>query len=245
MRAFFNGLILGIIFGALAFWYIQKKAGEHPEAQQRYEQAAEEGASNVTHAAESMSEALRARLDHPGDESELVVEDQDLRGWSFAGADLAGVNLIGCDLSGCDLSAADLAYGHHALSRFCSANLTGAQLLKANYTEADFSDAVLLDAKALRADFRDARLRRADLSGAELTRTSLVDADLRFARMIGANLHNAWLTGAKLHGADLATAREVQTADADWIDVGPEGQEEILRGEAARAWLLRAAAADR
>jgi osmotically-inducible protein OsmY len=63
MRAFFNGLILGIIFGALAFWYIQKKAGEHPEAQQRYEQAAEEGASNVTHAAESMSEALRARLD--------------------------------------------------------------------------------------------------------------------------------------------------------------------------------------
>jgi osmotically-inducible protein OsmY len=63
MRAFFNGLVLGIIFGALAFWYIQKKAGEHPEAQQRYEQAAEEGASNVTHAAESMSEALRAKLD--------------------------------------------------------------------------------------------------------------------------------------------------------------------------------------
>lgn len=63
MRAFFNGLVLGIIVGALAFWYIQKKAGEHPEAQQRYEQAAEEGASNVTHAAESMSEALRAKLD--------------------------------------------------------------------------------------------------------------------------------------------------------------------------------------
>lgn len=63
MRAFFNGLVLGIIFGAVAYWYIEKKAGEHPEAQQRYEQAAEQGASNVTHAAENMSEALRAKLD--------------------------------------------------------------------------------------------------------------------------------------------------------------------------------------
>jgi osmotically-inducible protein OsmY len=63
MRAFFTGLVLGIIFGALAFWYIQKKAQEHPEAQQRYEQAAQQSASNVTHAAESMSEALRAKLD--------------------------------------------------------------------------------------------------------------------------------------------------------------------------------------
>jgi osmotically-inducible protein OsmY len=63
MRAFFNGLVLGIIFGAVAFWFIQKKAGEHPETQQRYEQAAEEGASNVTHAAETMTDALRAKLD--------------------------------------------------------------------------------------------------------------------------------------------------------------------------------------
>ena len=63
MRAFFNGLVLGIIFGALAFWYIQKKAREHPEAQQRYEQAAAQTASNATVTAESMSDALRAKLD--------------------------------------------------------------------------------------------------------------------------------------------------------------------------------------
>ncbi|HEX3626248.1 MAG TPA: BON domain-containing protein [Verrucomicrobiae bacterium] len=62
MRAFFNGLILGIIFGVLAYWYIQKKADEHPEAQQRYEQAASQSASNVTQAAESMSDAFRAKL---------------------------------------------------------------------------------------------------------------------------------------------------------------------------------------
>ena len=30
MRAFFNGLVLGIIFGALAYWYFQRKAQEHP-----------------------------------------------------------------------------------------------------------------------------------------------------------------------------------------------------------------------
>ena len=63
MRAFFNGLVLGIIFGALAFWYIQKKATEHPEAQQRYEQAASETASNVSNTAHSISDALRAKLD--------------------------------------------------------------------------------------------------------------------------------------------------------------------------------------
>jgi osmotically-inducible protein OsmY len=63
MRAFFNGLVLGIICGVVAYWYIQKKAAEHPQAQQRYEQAASETASNVTTTAHSMSDALRAKLD--------------------------------------------------------------------------------------------------------------------------------------------------------------------------------------
>jgi osmotically-inducible protein OsmY len=63
MRAFFNGLVLGIIFGIVAYWYIQKKAEEHPQAQQRYEEAAQESASNATHAAHSMAEALQAKLE--------------------------------------------------------------------------------------------------------------------------------------------------------------------------------------
>jgi len=63
MRAFFSGLILGIIFGAVAYWYIAKKAAEHPEAQQRYEQAASQTASNASTTAHSMSDALRAKLD--------------------------------------------------------------------------------------------------------------------------------------------------------------------------------------
>jgi hyperosmotically inducible periplasmic protein len=63
MRTFFNGLILGIIFGVVAYWFIEKKAREHPEAQQRYEQAAAETASNAAVTAHSMSDALRAKLD--------------------------------------------------------------------------------------------------------------------------------------------------------------------------------------
>ena len=34
--------------------------------------------------------ALRARLEHPDDETEPVVEGQDLRVWRLAGADLVG-----------------------------------------------------------------------------------------------------------------------------------------------------------
>lgn len=63
MRAFFNGLVLGIICGALAFWYLQKKAVEHPQAEQRYEQAASQTESNVSDTAQSVSDALRAKMD--------------------------------------------------------------------------------------------------------------------------------------------------------------------------------------
>jgi hyperosmotically inducible periplasmic protein len=63
MRGFFNGLIIGIILGAVGFWFIQKKAAEHPEAQQRYEQAAAQLHTNATKAAQNMSDALSAKLD--------------------------------------------------------------------------------------------------------------------------------------------------------------------------------------
>lgn len=63
MRAFFNGLIVGIILGALGYWFVEKKAREHPEAQQRYEQAASETASNASVTAQSMADALQAKLD--------------------------------------------------------------------------------------------------------------------------------------------------------------------------------------
>jgi uncharacterized membrane-anchored protein YhcB (DUF1043 family) len=63
MKGFFNGLVLGIILGAVGFWFVQKKAAEHPEAQQRYEDAAAQFRTNAGAAAENTSDALRAKLD--------------------------------------------------------------------------------------------------------------------------------------------------------------------------------------
>ena len=63
MRGFSTGLILGIVLGAIGFWFLQKKANEHPEAELRYEQSAAQLRSNATAAAQNMSDALRAKLD--------------------------------------------------------------------------------------------------------------------------------------------------------------------------------------
>lgn len=63
MRGFSTGLILGIILGAVGFWFVQKKAREHPEAEQRYEQSAAQLRGNASEAAHNMSDALRAKLD--------------------------------------------------------------------------------------------------------------------------------------------------------------------------------------
>jgi hypothetical protein len=63
MKGFFNGLIIGIILGAVGFWFVQKKAAEHPEAQQRYEDAAVQFRTNASTAAENTSDMLRAKLD--------------------------------------------------------------------------------------------------------------------------------------------------------------------------------------
>jgi hypothetical protein len=63
MRGFFNGLIIGIILGAVGFWFVQKRAAEHPEAQQHYEQAAITAFTNASVTASNMSDALRAKLD--------------------------------------------------------------------------------------------------------------------------------------------------------------------------------------
>jgi len=63
MRGFLNGLVLGIILGAAGYWFIQKKAREHPEAQQQFEQSAAQAFTNAGVAAHNMSDALAAKLD--------------------------------------------------------------------------------------------------------------------------------------------------------------------------------------
>jgi hyperosmotically inducible periplasmic protein len=63
MKGFFNGLVLGIILGAVGFWFVQKKAQEHPEAQQQYVQSASKAGAAMSEAASNMSDALKAKLD--------------------------------------------------------------------------------------------------------------------------------------------------------------------------------------
>jgi osmotically-inducible protein OsmY len=63
MRGFFNGLVLGIILGAVGFWFLQKKAAEHPEAEQRYEDSAAQLKTNATDMAHNISDAVRAKID--------------------------------------------------------------------------------------------------------------------------------------------------------------------------------------
>jgi hyperosmotically inducible periplasmic protein len=63
MRGFFNGLIIGAILGAVGYWFIQKKAQEHPGAQQHYEQSAAQALTNAGVAVQNMSAALKAKLD--------------------------------------------------------------------------------------------------------------------------------------------------------------------------------------
>ena len=63
MRGFFNGLIVGIVLGAVGFWFVQKKAQEHPEAQQRYEQSISNAGAAASDTAQNMSDAFKAKLD--------------------------------------------------------------------------------------------------------------------------------------------------------------------------------------
>ena len=48
----------------------------------------------------------------------------------------------------------------------------------------------------------------------------------------------------KVHGIDLTGSTGLDSMIVDSIDIAPEGEPRLLTGEAARAWLLRAAGAE-
>ena len=63
MKAFFNGLVLGVILGVAGYWFIQNKAREHPAAEQRAEAAAAQAQSAAGEAGRHLSDALQAKLE--------------------------------------------------------------------------------------------------------------------------------------------------------------------------------------
>jgi len=68
---FFNGLLVGIVVGAVGYWFIQEKARQHPETEQRYEQAAAKAGAAANEAAHNLSDAFTAKfetLDLRGDQ---------------------------------------------------------------------------------------------------------------------------------------------------------------------------------
>lgn len=83
MRGFSTGLVLGIVVGAAGFWFVQKKALEHPAAQERYEQSAAQLRASATEAAHNMSDALRAKLDTLDLRSDQITDELTRSGKIF------------------------------------------------------------------------------------------------------------------------------------------------------------------
>ncbi len=80
MRRFFNGLVLGIILGAAGYWFIETKARQHPEAQQRAADAAAQAQTAAGEAAQHLSEALKAKLETLDLRSEQIKEELERTG---------------------------------------------------------------------------------------------------------------------------------------------------------------------
>jgi osmotically-inducible protein OsmY len=60
---FFNGLLVGIIIGVAAFWFLQKQAQQHPEAEQRFKDSADKAGAAASEAAHHLSDALKAKFE--------------------------------------------------------------------------------------------------------------------------------------------------------------------------------------
>ena len=60
---FIKGMLFGIIIGAAAFWYMQNKARQHPETEQRFEESAARAGVAANDAAHNFSDALKAKLE--------------------------------------------------------------------------------------------------------------------------------------------------------------------------------------
>lgn len=63
MRKFFNGLVIGIIFGAAGYWFMQTKSRQHPEAEQHFEASAAQARTSVGETAGHLSDAFKAKLE--------------------------------------------------------------------------------------------------------------------------------------------------------------------------------------
>ena len=169
--------------------------------------------------------------------AKAALEESDLTGGNFSGADFRAANLTSASLKGADLSrsnfgGADLAYAELSRStgvdaEFDAANLYDARLAgvyfeRVNLAKADLRGATLEGAELDQVDFSGAYMGGTKLSGASLQNAhfnaafldgaQLRNADLRGATFAGTILSGADLSGANLDGADLRGALSVTAA---------------------------------
>lgn len=165
------------------------------------------------------------------------LSNRNLRGYSFAGANLEGAKLDGSDFSGCSFKAANLT---DASARNCS--FEGVDFTSARLRRADLSYSVLrksifcsLDGIFMAAtidctnfafcnlsdvrfvvtppgsptEFLSCRLKAADFSSSDLSRSNLRGIDFRTCRFMGANLFGTSLQRCNLEGVDLGSTNLV------------------------------------
>lgn len=162
----------------------------------------------------------------------LVFLRHDLRGCSFAGAQLAQTTFVECTLDGADFTGAVLTKSAFVTVRATGAVFRGLRIQSGCFAQecvlqdCDFSGAVLpnisfrgaqlggarfVGAQLSGADFSECELARADFAQAQLAGSRFVRARLHEARMASSNLMNAVLQHARLSRTDFSHANLFQS----------------------------------
>jgi hyperosmotically inducible periplasmic protein len=80
---FLNGLVVGIIVGAAGYWFIQEKARQHPESEQRFEEAAGRVGASAKETAHDLSDAFKAKLETLDLRSDQIKDEMTRTGKVF------------------------------------------------------------------------------------------------------------------------------------------------------------------
>jgi hypothetical protein len=80
---FLNGLVVGIIVGAAGYWFIQEKARQHPESEQRFEEAAGRVGASAKETAHDLTDAFKAKLDTLDLRSDQIKDEMTRTGKVF------------------------------------------------------------------------------------------------------------------------------------------------------------------
>lgn len=173
----------------------------------------------------------------------LELVDADLRGIDFRGRDLSEAFISGGVLDDALLVGVSLFGAELEAVSFAGADLTGARLAKAECDACDFTSAILRGVAANQVSLVGAVLRDADLTGSQLTFAYLIDADLRGAIARDVDFYGAGFSRTRLGGADLRGIKGLDALHAPTIDIGDDGEPNVLEADAALAWLQEQASA--